>query len=398
MLLAFAIPIYQKVVPYIIASILITWLLEADFANKARMIAGEKHRFRTLFFALLYMLYGLGLLYSENFGYGYFDMEVKMSLFIFPVIMSSIKPELLSAEVARKVLWAFVSGVVVTFILCYSFASYQYYNGGDISVFYYSGLTPLMHSSYLAMYICFAIAILLYFIERGLIRGRRNLIGTIILLGLLEIFVVMISSKAGILGLVVVIVLYAVYILVVKKQLLRGMVAGGLFAFSLLIVFQVFPFSAERFQQSRNDLGETSINSDEVAGSTGERVLIWWYLFEITNENYLFGVGTGDVKDNLLAKYEEKEMISARQKELNAHNQYFQTMITLGIIGLIILLLYIILPVMYSLENRHYLYLIFIVLVGFNFLFESMLETQAGVVFYAFFNAYLFAIKKDPAS
>jgi hypothetical protein len=40
----------------------------------------------------------------------------------------------------------------------------------------------------------------------------------------------------------------------------------------------------------------------------------------------------------------------------------------------------------------------FIVLIAFNFLFESMLETQAGVVFYAFFNAYLFAIKKDPAS
>jgi O-antigen ligase len=312
--------------------------------------------------------------------------------------MSSIRPEVLSAEVARKVLWSYVSGVVVSFILCYSFASYQYIQNGDISVFYYSGLTPLMHSSYLAMYICFAIVILLHFIEKGLIRGRKKLIGTIILLGLLEIFVVMISSKAGILGLIIVIFMYAAYVFLVERKLLKGVIVTAAFASSLIIILLVFPFSSERFQQSRNDLGETSINSDEIAGSTGERVLIWWYLFEITNENYLFGVGTGDVKDNLLSKYEEKNMIEARRKELNAHNQYFQTMISLGIIGLIVLLLYIILPLMYSLEHKHYLYLLFIVLIAFNFLFESMLETQAGVVFYAFFNAYLFAIKKDPAS
>ena len=73
-------------------------------------------------------------------------------------------------------------------------------------------------------------------------------------------------------------------------------------------------------------------------------------------------------------------------------------MLALGILGLIVLLLNIVLPVMYGLEMKHYLYLIFLILVAFNFLFESMLETQPGVVFYAFFNAWFFAIKKDPAS
>jgi len=90
--------------------------------------------------------------------------------------------------------------------------------------------------------------------------------------------------------------------------------------------------------------------------------------------------------------------VNAFKLELNAHNQYLQTMITLGIIGLIVLLLNLILPALYSMEQKHYLYLVFLILIGFNLLFESMLETQAGVVFYAFFNAYLFAIKKDPAS
>ena len=38
-LLAFSIPIYRKVVPYVIAVIVITWLLEADFVMKAKRIA-----------------------------------------------------------------------------------------------------------------------------------------------------------------------------------------------------------------------------------------------------------------------------------------------------------------------------------------------------------------------
>ena len=126
--------------------------------------------------------------------------------------------------------------------------------------------------------------------------------------------------------------------------------------------------------------------------------MIWWYSFEITNDNFLMGVGTGDVKDNLLDKYREKQMFNALGLELNAHNQYLQTTLALGILGLIILMVTLVLPALYGLEVKHYLYLIFLILIAFNFLFESMLETQAGVVFYAFFNTYLFAIKKDPAS
>jgi O-antigen ligase len=135
-----------------------------------------------------------------------------------------------------------------------------------------------------------------------------------------------------------------------------------------------------------------------MANSSGERIMIWWYSFEITNENFLFGVGTGDVKDALLDKYKEKEMQNALSLELNAHSQYLQMLIALGSLGLTILLLNLIIPGLYAIERKHYLYFIFLLLIGFNFLFESMLETQAGVVFYAFFNAYLFAIKKDPAS
>jgi O-antigen ligase len=397
-LLAFSLPIYRKVVPYIIAAMVITWLVEGDFVARARRIAGNAHRLHTLLFAGLYLLYGIGLLYTADLDDGLFDMEVKLSIFIFPVLMASFREELFRRDILRQVLWAFVFGVFTAFLICYGQAAYRYFNGESLDVFYYSSLSPLMHASYMAMYVCFAMAILLYFFSNGIVRGAFHKILVISMIILFELFIIMLSSKAGILGLLIVMLMFSAYMAMDRKQVLKGIASGTLLVLSFLAMFIIFPVSSERFEQTREALEQADINKEELANSTGERIMIWWYSFEITNENFLLGVGTGDVEEVLLDKYREKEMFIALSQTLNAHNQYLQTMIALGVVGLLGLLLSLFLPAMLALEARHYLYFTFLVLVAFNFLFESMLETQAGVVFYAFFNAYFFAIKKDPAS
>jgi len=386
------------VIPYVIAVLIITWLLEGDFVGKARRVVNCQHRLNTLLFAALYLLYGIGLLYSKNLDYGLFDLEVKMSLFIFPVIISTVRDEVLSVSMARKILWAFVFGVTASMAGCYSQAIYFYLQNGSLEVFYYSSLSPLIHPSYMAMYVCFSLAILFYYLHKGIITGYARKTMVFLLIIIFEVFIIMLSSKAGILGFAIVLALFTGYLLFEQRQWIRGTITGALLAASFVTLFVTFPLSSERFEQTRDALEQADVNADKVANSTGERILIWWYSFEITNDNFLVGVGSGDVKDHLLAKYQEKEMDNALLLSLNAHNQYLQSMIALGIVGLIALLLTIVLPALYSVEQKHYLYLIFLILIGFNFLFESMLETQAGVVFYAFFNAYLFAIKKDPAS
>jgi hypothetical protein len=67
---AFLLPIYGKVIPYVIATLVITWLLEGDFWGKARRLSNSAHRMNTLLFAGIYLLYLFGLVYTNNFGYG----------------------------------------------------------------------------------------------------------------------------------------------------------------------------------------------------------------------------------------------------------------------------------------------------------------------------------------
>lgn len=395
---AFLLPIYRKVIPYVIVTLILTWFIEGDFANKAKRISNSAHRLYTLLFASLYVVYVIGMAYSSNLSYGLFDLEVKMSLFIFPIIFASLSDEVFSPVITRRVLMAFVVGVFTSMVLCYSVAVYNFSRDGLVEAFYYSNLSVLIHPSYLALYVCFAIAILLYFNIRSWHSSRLMKILSFGLILLFELFVVMLSSKAGILSLIIVIALYASYIIFSERKYLQGFLSGGVLTISFMILFFLFPASSARFEQTREVLEQADVGRAEVANSTGERIMIWYYSFEITNENFFFGVGTGDVKDRLLDKYVEKGMNNALELELNAHNQYIQILVALGILGMITLMLNILLPALYSIEKKHLLYFIFLFLIAFNLLFESMLETQAGVVFYAFFNAYLFAIKKDPAS
>lgn len=78
---------------------------------------------------------------------------------------------------------------------------------------------------------------------------------------------------------------------------------------------------------------------------------------------------------------------------LNTHNQYFETIISLGVIGLILLLGYFIVPIFIMIKNKNFsiIYLIFILIISFNAFFEAIFERQCGIIFFNFFNMLLFS-------
>ncbi len=78
--------------------------------------------------------------------------------------------------------------------------------------------------------------------------------------------------------------------------------------------------------------------------------------------------------------------------ELNPHNQFIDTIMSVGIVGLLLLLAYFIIPVVLMIRNRKFdaTYLVFLLIIAFNALFESVFEGQVGIIFFNFFNMLLF--------
>jgi hypothetical protein len=109
--------------------------------------------------------------------------------------------------------------------------------------------------------------------------------------------------------------------------------------------------------------------------------------WSILQENMLLGVGTGDVFDTYKQAYAMDNRGMEKRFQGISHNQFLTIGITLGILGIIILLLSLIYPLF--LYRRDYLYVAFVLLMVVSFLTDNTFDRQSGVTLFAFFNAFL---------
>jgi len=108
----------------------------------------------------------------------------------------------------------------------------------------------------------------------------------------------------------------------------------------------------------------------------------------IVKQNPL-GVGTGNWKMALRKEYSSMNELEAAQKPLPSHNAFLQIAVEWGYIGLFLLVGLVILNVYYAFKSKGLFFWLFSVLMPFNFLFESMLELQQGIVLFTFFTLLL---------
>lgn len=119
--------------------------------------------------------------------------------------------------------------------------------------------------------------------------------------------------------------------------------------------------------------------------SAMQRLEYWKTAKEIFAANWLFGVGTGDVRKVFNTKYEENNSPLQDRYRLRAHNQFLTTAVTFGIPGLLLFLLILIYPAWSKQMFRNYFFATFFIVAVLSMLNEDTLETQAGVSFFAFF-------------
>ena len=82
-----------------------------------------------------------------------------------------------------------------------------------------------------------------------------------------------------------------------------------------------------------------------------------------------------------------------------AHNQYLSIAVGLGLVGLLVFLASLLVPYFASKRNRTYLYTVFMVILLLSMLPENTIETQAGVMWFAFFNSlFIFALGNQEES
>lgn len=393
--IAFCIPLHQRIVPVLIALLLITWCIEGNFMTKLRNM---KRNWLALLPAALYIFYLFGMLYSDNIVFGWRDLETKLSLFLFPVLLSSTADY--SSRQVRKVLYWFVAGCIIGCFACFGWALYQFFleryhvSTGlvkhayiNTDFFFGSRLSPFLHPSYFAMYLCFAMVLLVRELLLSREAGVKKKYFIFFIILLFSVLIFLLASKLGMILLVLIWLAAAGWIIVKRKKVATGLIAIVLFTAGFVMLYKFSAIVASRIDYTIAALRATEVDKASTESSTVRR-LIWKQARVIIAENPI-GVGTGDSKDALLAKYKEEGLTGAYEKNLNAHNQFFQTAVAIGWPGLIVLIASMVGLAVKALRTGDPDGWALAAILIFSFITEAMLETQAGVIFFSFFVVFL---------
>lgn len=347
-----------------------------------------------------YILWQLiGLTYSENMKNGVNILFSRLSMIVVPLLF--VFPGR-KVHDNRKVLlksfaWSTALFILFRFIVAFIHsASFQ--NGQLVinthppveywmSYFYGPYLAGDQHPSYLAMFVILSTFISLESASEIHITKYWRMLWTVSACVLLA-SLYFLSSRSGFM---VILILLPVF-LFVKIWQRRKLVFTLLSLFLIILVVSSIVLTNERIKTNIEQIADGSFRGKLADDG---RLLIWESAFKIAERNIIFGVGVGDVRDELLKEYklqEEKDLINSRY---NAHNQFIEVLLEGGVIGLLIFLALISIMVHETLVHRNLLLGLFVLEMIIFFLFETVLYRLAGVTFFTIFSFLLLNVNRS---
>ncbi len=409
-LVAFSMPFGIYLTKLAIVLWIFTWLLQLNISKlKIKLDNYEKIIF--LVIILFFILEIIGYFYSDNKIYALKSVEIKLFMFLFPIIFISANnlynkhhKEVLGSFVAGNLFVAIIS-IIIAFAKSIHFtnnklvfqasdnADFAFFeaiaNGGNY--FFYTDFSQFLHPSYASILIIFSI-IILFFLNKqtsilqkdflSKILSNRKLIFLSIFF--LTIVTFLFSSKANIIAVCVLLFLIIIFSEIKFKYHYLAII---------LLISVAFVSRNSRFTTFFKYLSKDYRENISSARTGTQRLYIWKSAFEVTKESPLFGFGTGDVTNELVKKYKKNNNKNLEKRKLNSHNEFIETQLRLGLLGIAFLLFIFIAGGYLAYKNRNYFLLFFFIITVINFFFETMLNRLAGVIFWSFFLNFLLFIK-----
>lgn len=347
----------------------------------------------TVFILLYFFLEVIGVFYTEteNIKEAFFQLEKHLPFVTIPLIFLNTK---LRRSDIDLILLFFVAGCFVAAIICtvvnlnLSLSEGQYFHEYYFS--YERISEPIgMQPVYFALYQALAVLII---VDRILFKQQSYRIKT--LLALLALYLTLLLIASGARTATVAIMFLIVFKLaayIIKNRAYKVIILAALVPIIFVAIIYFNPVVLSRFVDLTYN---TTIGTKY--DSYFARTEIWKSGWDVLEANYFFGVGTGDQESELLRSYDRNGYSPGIEFTFNMHNQYMQTVLCSGIIGLVLFLWIAKIQVAQAIRNKDFLYLSFIMLFLLACVTESTLNRNKGVLFYLFFSLLFFKRKSRP--
>ena len=338
----------------------------------------------------LWVLSLIGLAWTSQQDYGMNLLIRQLPLLLIPLAFGKV-PEV-SGPMLRKSTWVFTGSLAVASLLTLVLGWLEFQKTGEYKSLFYHDLSGQIGLSalYLSLFVVMASALLIRQIfESETTRTQLILSGFCLLffLGML----VLLSARASILAWLFLAFFSLIWFWKNPKSRFIKYAIPIVLLIGAAAVFTV-PLLRERFQEAINFENRFSLAG--FGGGTSFRLAKWESAWKCIQAAPLFGHGTGDVQFVLDQQYKIEGKFQLL--DYNAHNQYLQTWLGLGLPGLLLLMASFFTLIRYSKDR--FLALAFSGIWGICIFTESMLQTQKGIYFFALFYCLLATVSGSPGS
>lgn|GEM_PF-674092 len=397
-LLAFVIPFPFRFAPVAIILVAVAWV----FSGQWRSIGAYLKTSPVLVcWIIFYGLHLAGYFYSHNKIAAGFELERKLSFWVLPLVLYSSFYR--SSRRFAYLLLSFMAGLCAIALWCLARATFLFAADSNLSHFFYHALAGGTDANavYTSWYVVCALVLLLFYpwqkIEATFSRNLRWAMGV-----LLGIFLILLASR--LLLVLFFVVVLPVYILRAWRSgrlpAAKMVWLGGTLALLLLLLAATRNPVSGRFHEILNKNAAQAFypdyhQRDQQFNNLTLRLFLWRVGMDNMREHRLwaFGAGIGDVADlqnERMAALGIKDIYNKQNPSqyagLNLHNMYMQTLVSLGIPGLLLFCYLVGWPLgLLRLRWQEKLPLFLVLAVAALFMLqEAALQTQAGIVFYLF--------------
>lgn len=378
---AAVLPFSWNIAFYFLSLLVISAIVSAIVSKRMGVRNLGRLRFTSLaLMGALTLIYLASLLYANNLEVGKAEVTRKMLLLAYAVTFIVFDWSFMTRKHLLGLLQFMTIALLVRFAIRLGVSTY------DIS----SGKIPIsqcvgfffdpMHHGYLSMYILMSVAYLVYIAlkKETAEYSHKILAYTSLTASILALtaYLLIIQSRSGMLGLILLAIGLVVLVFFELRRFRLGLVLISIFAIGVTVIMLVIPSSQHRLTDTLTKV----VNHDQ----TDERYIISKASMNVVKANMPWGVGAGDRIDELVAEYQRMGAEKQYWRRYNPHNQFVDTLMTTGIIGLLVLSAMLILPTIECIKNKNYLFLAFLFIIALSAFFESILERQMGINFFCF--------------
>jgi O-antigen ligase len=345
----------------------------------------------------VYILYLIGIFFTENMYLASRYAENKLSFLIFPLLFLfrptfALSHASLLIGSALGIIVASISGIISAYS-CFA-------QGGDLRTCFTSVyISTLHHPTYFATFV----ALVVFGVWDAFLRKAPFFKVSWILpfsLFALVMFTLCLSLSAFL--------FVAMLVAAIVLRWIRNRYGKKVFRAFLLLTPVIISLFLVLMPGLRNDVRYTYSTVQKymqdpkgfLSGKTGYKTgnevrLVMWTVTSEEIAKHPLGVGTGNVDAHLSHRLKEYGQLDLAKQDdhgaiqYNPHNQFLQTGLEIGLFGLFVLLLFMSQTWRLARNYKNYLLMAVVASLVVNSLFESMLQRQSGIVFYAFWMCLL---------